>query len=92
MLMNYMEVCVDDQLKEILKKQGFRLQCTCDKCIEDIKALTLNNLKPMYVVSDKGIIYSKINELETQFNVDIISELTRAIEIVAQNPKHDLKK
>lgn len=91
MLINYMEVIVDSQLREILKKYGSNLHCHCDKCIEDIKAIALNHLKPLYAASNAGILYSKLNELETQFNVDIISEIIQAMEIVSKNPRHDKK-
>lgn len=60
----------------------------CDKCIDDIKAIALNNLEPIYVVSEKGNMYAKSNELNVQFRTDVIKELTEAIEIVSQNPRH----
>lgn len=89
MLVNYMEVIIDEQLPGILKDYASSI-CTCDRCIEDIKALALNNLKPMYAASDKGIVYSKINELTTQFIVDITTELIQAIETVSKNPRHEI--
>ena len=87
MLKNYMEIAVEIILADIMKKE--KLKCKCEQCLNDIRAITLNNLKPMYVVTDKGIVYTKIKELNTQFRADIIRELTMAIKNVEDNPRHD---
>ena len=86
MLKNYMEDTVDAFLPRLIAK--YSDICTCDRCVEDIKAIALNNLKPAYYVSHEGLLYSKIDEMTTQYKADLISELTRAIEIVSQNPRH----
>lgn len=88
MIKNYMEYIVEENLPLVLDR--YPGICKCEKCIDDIQAIALNNLKPLYVVTEKGSIYSKLNELSLQFNADIISELTQAIEVVSQNPKHNL--
>lgn len=62
--------------------------CKCDQCKLDIAAIALNNLKPKYVVTEKGYVYSKINSLKPQFNTDIVTEITKAINIVKNNPRH----
>lgn len=84
-----MEVVVENLLPIALDKQ--KGVCTCPNCIEDIKAKTLNSLKPMYIVTAKGAMYAKLNELGTQFKADVIGEIVKAIEIVASNPRHNLK-
>lgn len=84
MLINYTEIIVDNLLPEILNE--YDDICKCEKCIEDIKALTLNNLKPMYVVSDKGSMYARINELKMQFKANVMKEMMLAINTVCQNP------
>lgn len=89
MLKNYMEVVVENYLPDILKEyEGI---CKCESCIEDIKAIVLNNLKPMYVVSDKGCLYTKVNELMIQFKTDVIKEITSGIEKVSKNPHHQME-
>jgi competence protein ComFB len=88
MLNNYMEFVIDHVLPDVLKP--YNNICKCERCIEDIKAIALNNLKPMYIVTEKGNVYAKVNELKTQFMTDAITELVRAIEIVSKNPRHDL--
>ncbi len=87
MIKNYMESVVDRLLPVLLK--DYKDICTCDRCKDDIRAIALNGLKPLYIATDKGEVYSKINELETQFRTDAIKELTKALEIVSKNPKHD---
>lgn len=62
--------------------------CTCDKCRMDIAALTLNNLEPRYVVTEKGSLYAKLDTLDYQFDVDVVKEVTKAIAKVANNPRH----
>ncbi|MBV1821364.1 late competence development ComFB family protein, partial [Coprococcus sp. MSK.21.13] len=52
MIKNYMEVIVDDLFPTIVDE--YMDICKCDKCIDDIKAIALNNLEPIYVVSEKG--------------------------------------
>lgn len=87
MLKNYMEVVVDIILPGIINR--YENICKCSKCINDIKALALNSLKPNYVATEKGELYTKINELEIQFRADTIRALVNAIEKVSQNSRHD---
>lgn len=89
MLKNYMEIVVDHLIPDILNRCNNI--CKCELCIEDIKAVALNNLKPMYIVTEKGNIYAKVNELKAQFMTDAITELVRAIEIVSKNPRHNIE-
>lgn len=89
MLSNYMEHVVKHMLPDILSK--YENICKCDKCIDDIEALALNNLKPLYSVTEKGAMFIKVNELAFQFRTDVINEIIQAIEIVSKNPNHLVK-
>lgn len=60
----------------------------CDKCKNDIAAIALNNVKPNYVVTEKGYLYSKVNNMGYQFSTDVTTALIKAIEIVKNNPRH----
>lgn len=82
---NYMEVCVENVLNNILKNYD---TCKCDRCRADIMAIALNNLPTKYVVTPKGEKFAKLILLENQFDVDIITEVTKAIEIVKNNMRH----
>jgi len=83
---NYMEEIVFNLMKEILEDINM---CSCDKCILDIAAIALNDLPPKYIVTEKGELYSKINALKQQFEVDVISAITKAAVIVKRRPKHE---
>lgn len=86
MVKNYMEVAVNHLLPKLL--EDYPDLCKCEKCLDDIKAIALNHLKPLYVVTEKGSVYAKVNEMEIQFSADIYRELVNAIDIVSKNPRH----
>lgn len=83
---NYIEELAARALGEILSKQ--KSGCKCQRCRLDIAALTLNNLPPKYAVTDIGRAHTKLEVLKAQFQVDVIKELTKAIEKVKANPRH----
>ena len=83
---NYMEEIVLSAVDDILKDIKM---CNCAKCKLDIAAKALNDLPPQYIVTQKGEIYSKINNLKNQFEVDVISAITKAAILVKRNPMHD---
>ncbi|SFC21805.1 late competence development ComFB family protein [Clostridium uliginosum] len=85
-VINYMEIWVKDDMEKLLKESDV---CKCNKCQKDIYALALNNLKPCYVVTTKGIVMTKLSGMYQQFETDIIIEVTKAIEIVSNSPRHD---
>ncbi len=84
---NYMEEVVENTLDQILAHS--KDICTCDRCRLDIKALALNHLPPKYVVTDMGYVYTKVNELESQFQADVTVAVTNALKTVRKNPRHD---
>lgn len=80
----------DEVLNALIKVLvGIDNICECEICKMDIAAISLNNLKPNYVVTDQGYVYAKANNLNQQFNTDIIAAVTKAIDIVKNNPRHD---
>lgn len=87
MIRNYMEEAVDHLMPRVLK--DYDTICKCNLCLEDIKAMTLNRMKPMYSVTDKGSMFLKLGEeLEIQFKTDIMLQIVKSIEIVSKNPRH----
>lgn len=86
MIKNCMEDIVEDLLPVVLV--NYEGVCTCSRCIDDVKAIALNNLTPLYAASENGRLYNKMNEMKTQFRVDVINELTKAMEKVCENPFH----
>lgn len=89
MLKNYMEDIVNRLLPKVIYEQNKQNNiCSCDSCLLDIKAIALNNLEPRYTVSDKGQVFVKIDKSSLQSETDVIKEITKAIEIVSNNPRH----
>lgn len=85
-LINYMEVAVCHYLPNLMK--AFPDACSCEHCILDIKALALNQLKPHYIVTGKGQLYSQLTEMSTQFETDVLQALVDAIIKVSKTPRH----
>lgn len=84
-LKNYMEEIVFNQIDLILTDINV---CKCQKCKLDIAALALNSLPPQYIVTSKGELYSRLKLLEQQFEVDVITAVTRAAVLVKRDPRH----
>ncbi|WP_352168769.1 late competence development ComFB family protein [Proteiniborus sp. MB09-C3] len=86
-LHNYMEDVVYRTIEKILEKDNNT--CKCMKCKLDIAALALNNLPPQYTVTEKGILFTKVKEMEKQYEVDVIREIIKAIAVVSSKPHHE---
>lgn len=85
-LHNIMEDKVIDITNDLMK--GDKDFCCCERCKLDVVALALNNLQPKYVVNQRGELYGKVNMMCSQGDTDIVQAITRAIEIVRNNPRH----
>lgn len=83
---NVMEDYVWELLPIVMKT--YPNACTCDTCLADIAALALKSLAPKYVVRTNGEIIAKTLDLP-QFTISVVVELTKAIEAVSRNPKHE---
>lgn len=81
---------LEDEVLQIIDSFIFKNMdiCKCSVCRLDIAALSLNNLKPEYVVSSKGELYIKLNNMSKQRNADLLTTITRAAEVVSKNPRH----
>lgn len=86
-ILNMMEKIVDQKIAEVLPTTKC---CTCEKCLDDIRAMALNKLPAKYVSSDKGELFSRLNSvMEKQNSVDIHVAVLSAIEFVETHPHHD---
>lgn len=83
-LYNVTEKLVLKKLDATLKKMNC---CRCDRCKEDIIAISLNNLKPMYIVATKDEIKQKVHEL-SEMSSEITTEVIKAVLTVRKNPRH----
>ncbi|MEL7649215.1 MAG: late competence development ComFB family protein [Sedimentibacter sp.] len=83
-LYNVMEKLVLNKLDATLKKMNC---CRCDRCKEDIVAIALNNLRPMYIVASKNDINEKIEALR-DIGGEVTTEVIKAVLAVRKNPRH----
>lgn len=81
-----MEQVVNELLPTVMEKYP-DLKWDSD-CVSDIKAIALNNLRPRYVATQKGEVYVKVDTISAQAKAKILSEITKAAEIVKQNPRN----
>ena len=86
-LVNYMEEVVARVFDELTQSPPYLEVSFSEKMKMDICAYALNHLPPRYVVTDKGHLYTRVNELKQQFQTDVVVELTKAIERVQANPR-----
>ena len=82
---NYMEEVVLNLMEGVLDDINM---CKCELCVMDIAAIALNDLPPKYIATEKGELYSKVNSLKNQFEVDVISAITKAAVLVKRSPRH----
>ena len=63
--------------------------CSCDRCLEDVKAFTLNHLPPKYVVLERGDMIPRLTVYEGKFSSDITAQLLHACKVIMERPHHD---
>jgi competence protein ComFB len=84
-LKNFMEEVIKKKIDPILNLLNV---CKCEKCRLDIMAIALNDIPAKYVVTDTGELYTKLSELEQQFEVDVETAIIKAALLVSKSPKH----
>ena len=83
---NVMQVLVEEKAPKYIQMFGL---CPCKRCQEDVKALTLNNLPPKYVVLEKGDLVPRLTLYEGKYSSDITAQLLHACRIVMDTPHHN---
>ena len=86
-LKNVMEDAVEYQLKKILPTMPN--VCSCEKCRLDMASFALNRLPPQYVRTDTGALFQKLNNSSQQAEVEVLTTVISAVNIISQHPKHD---
>ena len=82
---NYMEELTGDVLDGLLSEYG-KARFSAH-AIQDIKALALNRLWPMYTTTSTGRDFLKKVVVEDKVEKDVVRELRAAIDIVRSNPR-----
>lgn len=85
-LKNQMEAIARQALKEYMSK--VKLPCTCERCLADILALTLNQLPAKYYVTLKGEILTQWESQSPPDQARIIAATVRAANQVEATPSH----
>ena len=83
---NVMQALVEEKAPRYIKKFGL---CSCKQCEADVKALTLTNLVPKYVVLSKIDRIPMLTVYEGRYNSTIFAQLTRACKTVMDHPHHN---
>lgn len=86
-LKNQMEPVVKQALREYMTKMT--LPCSCDRCMADICALTLNQLPAKYYVSLKGEILTQWESQTRPDQARIMAAIVKAAKQVAATPSHE---
>lgn len=84
MLHNVVEDLVAEWLEKILPQYTC---CKCMKCRMDMMAMSLNKLKPHYVVARD--VYSKTRYLNSSLQNDIMMAVVTSVEFIKDHPRHD---
>lgn len=82
---NIMEDIVCNRMESIIKKVGC---CECEHCMSDVASYVLNRIKPKYVSTVSGELYSKSTLLNQETENELILLIAEAAQIVKENPRH----
>lgn len=82
---NVMQVLVEEKAPKYVEMFGL---CSCKRCMEDVKALTLNHLPSKYVVVERGDLIPRLTVYEGKFSSDITAQLLQACKLVMERPHH----
>lgn len=64
--------------------------CPCPNCRKDLLTLTLNNVKPKYVSTEKGEAFIRAGRLASMNDrLSLLAEITRYAKLVGENPHHN---
>lgn len=89
MLQNYMELLVNKVYNEV--KDEYNL-CENSKCENDIKSMALNNLPPMYFLSNVSDGERAAFLIDRQRKISVLSQLTQAVDAICGQCEYRQKK
>ncbi len=82
---NVMEDIVIGRMGSIIEKFGC---CQCDQCQSDVAAFVLSKIKPKYVSTVSGELYSKSVQLDPAVENEIVLLTAEAVQLVMEKPRH----
>lgn len=83
--LNVMERIVQDKIIYFMREFDV---CTCDRCVSDAVALTLNGLAPKYAVVDRAAVAPLSDFYTNKFITEVTVEAMKACNVVKENPRH----
>lgn len=83
--LNIMERIVQDKIIYFMREFNV---CTCDRCVSDAVALTLNGLAPKYAVVDRAAVAPLSDFYTNKFITEVTVEAMKACVVVKENPRH----
>ncbi|MFS0656784.1 late competence development ComFB family protein [Bacillus sp. 179-C3.3 HS] len=89
MLINAKEILLKEILYQHLNQ--LNMMCQCEKCIEDVLAISLNQVKPAYITDIDKISYSKSEMVDKQKNTAMLVILIEAASKVTTYPRCTLR-
>lgn len=85
-LHNVMEDVIRDAL--LTYKDQLHLTCSCERCLNDIMAIALNNSSARYIVDEKYSPYVRAShEADRQGATNILSTVAKAAAVVSKDPR-----
>lgn len=63
--------------------------CSCPKCRKDLLTLTLNNVKPQYISTEKGQSFvTATRRASAEDSISLLADITRYALLIGKNPRH----
>ncbi|MCH5265234.1 MAG: late competence development ComFB family protein [Lachnospiraceae bacterium] len=84
---NIMEDIIESEINNNIDTLNI---CPCPKCRKDLLTLTLNNVKPRYIDTEKGqsfVIATRHASVED--SISLLADITRYALIIGENPRHE---
>lgn len=81
---------VEDIVMEVFNEVHPDLDCcTCEQCCSDIVAYALNQMRPKYVSTEKGALFSKTTvAFDSSYKMEVIKVIAEGARVVKENPRH----
>lgn len=84
---NVMEDLIRTEIDENIVNLGI---CPCPICRKDLLTLTLNNVKPKYVSTEKGEIITRAGSLASwEGRMKLLAEVTHYASLIKEKPRHE---
>lgn len=84
---NCAEKFVEEHLARVLAKNPS--VCQCQRCHDDMMALALNQIKPYYVSTEDGDMYTRLNLYSRDNDMDILLAVAKSVEQVSAHKRHE---